>query len=252
VVRASGNTVTGYTTETKSSPCDIAAIVLFAVAATAGLTPTLVLLIFWDRFLGSWLDDMSKYHAFVGALILAASSASIGGVLTKRKQRTIYARQLAANRREQDLTLGAKKQQIAAAFIGEIDAILSELQDEFSKPLDNALRAMESRTGKIELERVRIGHLGRFSDHSPGNARLLPGTISQELARFYAIVEETKLDLDWYSRAIETSINQNVRLMNPTQMIRLLKKILGEIDSSSKLGRTLIEELKKIRDTELH
>jgi hypothetical protein len=49
----------------------------------------------------------------------------------------------------------------------------------------------------------------------------------------YAIVEETKLDLDWYSRAIETSINQNVRLMNPTQMICLLKKILGEIDSSS-------------------
>jgi hypothetical protein len=40
--------------------------------------------------------------------------------------------------------------------------------------------------------------------------------------------------------------------MNRTQMIRLLKKILGEIDSSSKSGRTLIEELKKIRDAELH
>jgi hypothetical protein len=51
--------------------------------------------------------------------------------------------------------------------------------------------------------------------------------------RFYAIVQETKLDLDWYYRAIETSINQNVRLMNRTQMIRLHKKILGEIGSSS-------------------
>jgi hypothetical protein len=67
------------------------------------------------------------------------------------------------------------------------------------------------------------------------------------LMRFYGIVEETKLDLDWYSRAIDTSINQKVRLMNPARMIRLLKKILGEIDSASKLGHTLIEALKKIR-----
>jgi hypothetical protein len=119
------------------------------------------------------------------------------------------------------------------------------------KPIENALRAMESRAGKIDVGRARIGHLRRFFDRSPGNVRLFPSTISQGLMRFYAIVEEMKLDLDWYSHAIETSINQNVRLMNRTQMIRLLKKILGEIDSSSKSGRTLIEELKKIRDAEL-
>ncbi len=245
VVCASRNAVS------KRSPCDIVATLLFALAAIAGLTPTLALLIFWDKFLSSWLDDISKYHIFVGALIFGASMASIGAVLTRWNQRTIYDRQLAAKRREQDLTLGPKKQQIAAAFIDEIDAILSELHHEFLKPIENALRAMESRAGKIDVGRARIGHLRRFFDRSPGNVRLFPSTISQGLMRFYAIVEETKLDLDWYSHAIETSINQNVRLMNRTQMIRLLKKILGEIDSSSKSGRTLIEELKKIRDAEL-
>jgi hypothetical protein len=250
--------VTAFKTEAKSSPCNVVATVLFALAAIAGLTPTLALLIFWERFLSSWSDDISKYQTFVGALIFAAGLASAGAALTSWDKRAIYTKQLAAQRREQDLTLGLKRRQIAAAFIGEIDVILSELHHEFLKPIENALRAiesragkMESRTGKFEVEKVRTEHLVRFCDNSPGNVRLFPRTISQGLTRFYTIVEETKLDLDWYSRAIEASVNQNVRLMNPTQMIRLLKKILGEIDSSSKLGRTLIEELKKARDTEL-
>jgi len=158
----------------------------------------------------------------------------------------ISARQLAAERREQDLALGLKKQQIASAFIGEIDVILNEVHS-LRPAIENALRAMELSTGKIEVEGLRIGkHLERFFDHSPADVRLFPSTISKGLTRFYAIVEETKLDLDWYSRAIETYANQKVQLMNLTQMIRLLKKIVGKIDSCSKLGRTLIEGLKKI------
>src|SRR5258706_3821440 len=172
----------------KRSPCDIAATLLFALAAIAGLTPTLALLIFWDRFLSSWLDDISKYHIFVGALIFGASMASIGAVLTRWNQRTIYDRQLAAKRREQDLKLGPKKQQIAAAFIDELDAILRELHHEFLKPIENTLRAIGSRAGKSDVGRARIGHLRRDFYRSPGNVRLFPSTISQGLMRFYAIV----------------------------------------------------------------
>jgi len=236
---------------TNPSPRNIVTTGLFALAAIAGLTPTLAVVIFWDRFLGSWLDDISKYHAFVGALIFAASLASVGSALTSWNRRIIHNRQLAAQRREQDLTLGLKKQQIAATLIREIDAILGELHHEFLKPIENVLRTTESRAGKIEVG-VRIGHLERFYNRSPGNVRFFPNPISQRLMRFYAIIEETKLDLDWYSRTIEISLNQNVRLMNAMQIVRLLKKILGEIDSSSKLGRILIEELKKIRDAELY
>ncbi len=131
----------------------------------------------------------------------------------------ISARQLAAERREQDLALG-KKQQIASAFIGEIDVILNEVHS-LRPAIENALRAMELGTGKIEVEGLRIGkHLERFFDHSIADVRLFPSAISKGLTRFYAIVEETKLELDWYSRAIETSANQKVQLMNLTQMIR--------------------------------
>jgi hypothetical protein len=66
-------------------------------------------------------------------------------------QRIISNRQIATKRREQELALGPKKQQIASAFIDEIDAILSELHHEFLKPIENALRAMESRAGKIDV-----------------------------------------------------------------------------------------------------
>jgi hypothetical protein len=122
--------VTAYTTETKPSPCEIVATVLFALAAIAGLTPTLALVIFLDRFLSSWLDDISKYQTFVGALVFAASLALIGAALTSWNQRIAYTGQLAVKQREQDLALRLKKQQIAAALIGEIDAILSELHHE--------------------------------------------------------------------------------------------------------------------------
>lgn len=39
--------------------------------------------------------------------------------------------------------------------------------------------------------------------------------------------------------------------MKPMQLIRLLKQILGKINSSENLGRMLIEQLKRSRDTEI-
>src|SRR5262249_39369534 len=109
---------------TNPSPRNIVTTGLFALAAIAGLTPTLALVIFWDRFLSSWLDDISKYHAFVGALMFAASLASVGSALTSWNRRIIHNRQLAAQRREQDLTLGLKKKQMPARPIQGIYEIL--------------------------------------------------------------------------------------------------------------------------------
>ena len=158
----------------------IVATVLFALAGIVGLTPALALLTFWYRFPG-WLDDLSRHETLLGALMFAASLALIGAVLTSWNQRIISNRQIATKRREQELALGPKKQQIASAFIDEIDAILSELHHEFLKPIENALRAMESRAGKIDVGRARIGHLRRSFDRCPGNVRLFPSTISQGL-----------------------------------------------------------------------
>jgi hypothetical protein len=225
--------------------------VLFALAGIVGLTPTLVLLTFSYRFPG-WLDDLSRYETLLGALMFAASLALIGAILTSWNQSIISNRQIATKRREEELALRPKKQQIASAFIGEIDVIMNELHNDSLRPaIENALRALDARTGKVEIERLRIHkHVGKFFDHNPAEFRLLPSTISNELTRFYAIVRETDADLEWCSRAVEAYANQRVRLMNAGQMIRLLRKSLDKIDLLSRLRPTLIARLKELQDTD--
>jgi hypothetical protein len=229
----------------------IVATVLFALAGIVGLTPVLALLTFGARF-GSWLDDLPIYETILGPLMFAASLALIGAVLASWNERIISNRQVATERREQELALRPKKQQIASEFIGELDVIVNELHHEsLRSAIENALRALETRTGKVGIEAVHIRkHVGRHFDRSPAEYRLLPSTISKELTRFYAIVRDTESDLEWYCRAIQVYASQKIRLMTPGQMIRLLRKIRRNIDSSSRLRRTLIEGLKEIRDTD--
>ena len=229
----------------------IVATVLFALAGVVGLTPTLALLTFWYRF-PSWLDDFSRYETLLGALMFAASLALIGAILTSWNQRIVSNRQIAAKRREEELALRPRKQQIASAFIREIDVIVNELHNDSLRPaIENALCALDARTGKVEIEGVRIRkRVKKFFDHNPAEFRVLPGTISKGLTRFYAIVRETDADLEWCSRAVEAYANQRVRLMNVGQMIRLLRKSLDKIDLLSRLRPTLIAGLKEIQDTD--
>ena len=229
----------------------IVATVLFALAGIVGLTSALALLAFWYRF-PSWLDDLSKYETLLGTFMFAAALALIGAVLTSWNQRSISNRQIAAERRKQELALRPEKQQIASAFIGEIDVLVNELRHEsLISAIESALRALETRTGKVEIDGVHIRkHIGKCFDHSPAEFMLLPSTISKRLTRFYSIVRETDADLEWCSRAVDAYANQRVRLMNAGQMIRLLRKILDKIDLLSRLRPTLIEGLKEIQDTD--
>jgi hypothetical protein len=222
--------------------------IVFTLATIVGLAPTF--LRSCDRF-PSWLDDLPKYQAAFGALTSTTGLASIRAGLTRLNQAISPIRQPAAQRWEQDLMLGVKKRQIASAFIGEMDVILNELHHELLRPaIENALHVMEASPGTVEVERVRLGKYTGSFDKCPANVRLFPSTIAKKLIRFYAIVEETKLNLDWYSRVIETYANQQVQIVQHRQLIRLLKEIRNKIDLSSKLGRRLVEDLKIIRDTE--
>src|SRR6266436_8186107 len=204
----------------------IVATVLFALAGIVGLTSALALLAFWHRF-PSWLDDLSKYETLLGTLMSAAVLALIGAVLTSWNQRSISNRQAAAEQRKQELALRPEKQQIASAFIGEIDVLVNELRHEsLISAIESALRALETRTGKVEIDGVHIRkHIGKCFDHSPAEFMLLPSTISKRLTRFYSIVRETDADLEWCSRAVDAYANQRVRLMNARQRIRLLSKL---------------------------
>jgi hypothetical protein len=224
---------------------------LFALAGVVGLTAAVALVTLWYRFPGR-LDDLSRYEAFLGALMFAASLALIGAALTGWNQRIISNTQIAAKRREAELALRPTKQQIASAFIEEIDVIVNELHNDSLRPaIENTLHALAARAGKVEIEGVRIcKHAGKFVDHSPAEFRLLPSPISEGLKRFFAIARETDADIEWCSRAIEAYANQRIRLMNAGQMCRLLRKILDKIDLLSRLRPTLTEGLKEIQDTD--
>src|SRR5260370_16959839 len=223
----------------------IVATVLFALAGIVGLASAPALSRFWYR-LSSWVGDLSKYETLLGTLMSAAVLALIGAVLTSWNQRSISNRQIAAERRKQELALRPEKQQIASALIGEIDVIVNELHHEsLRSAIENALRALETRTGKVEIDGVRK-YVGNFFDHSPAEFILLPSSISRGLTQFYAIVRETESDLEWCSRAVEAYANQRVRLMNPGQMIRLLRKVLDKIDLLSRLIPTLVDLLQQL------
>ena len=224
---------------------------LFTLAAITGLVPTLGLLTFWDRFPGC-PDDLPKYQTILGSPILAASLALIGAALTSWNRQMISARQLGAQRREQDRALSLERQQIASAFIGEIDIILNEFHEFLRPAIEKALGVMKAGGEQVEADVVRIDkHLGRLFENSPTRVRLLPKPLSGELMRFYYLVEETRMDIDWYYRDIEIYSNQRVKLMTLMQLARLLKQILAKLNSCDNLGRTLLGELKKIRATDL-
>jgi hypothetical protein len=227
----------------------IIATLLFTLAAIAGMVSTLGLLTFSARF-PSCLDDLSKYQTLLGSPILAASLALMGAALTSWSQQIISAKHRAAERREQDQALDLKRQQIVSAFIGEINVILNELREFLRPAIENALRVIESGGEGVDDEVVRLGkNLGRLFDNSPIRVRLLPKPISGEMMRFYYLIEEMRMDIDWYCRAIEIDCNRKVRIMNHLQLRRLLKQILVKLNSSDNLGRTLLGELKKIRYT---
>jgi hypothetical protein len=230
---------------------------LLVLAAVIGLAAAPVaFLVFWYSFPTTWLIELPKYQALFGALIalFAASLASVGVAVTIWNQRLIVARQLAAQRQEQDLARGLTRQQIASAFIGEIAVILDELRHEFLRPvLETTVRNMELSEGQeIRVSTVRIGrHLGRYFDSNPGNVGLFPSAISEGLTRFYATLEEIRLDLDWYSSAIESNTKNETPLMSGQQILALIWKILREIDECLQSGPTLIEGLRVIRDAKL-
>jgi hypothetical protein len=227
----------------------IIATLLFTLAAIAGMVSTLGLLTFSARF-PSCLDDLSKYQTLLGSPILAASLALMGAALTSWSQQIISAKHRAAERREQDQALDLKRQQIVSAFIGEINVILNELREFLRPAIENALRVIESGGEEVDDEVVRLGkNLGRLFDNSPIRVRLLPKPISGEMMRFYYLIEEIRMDIDWYCRAIEIDFNRKVRIMNHLQLRRLLRQILVKLNSSDNLGRTLLGELKKIRYT---
>ena len=184
-------------------------------------------------------------------LRFAATLELIGAATTSWNHRRISNRQIAAERRKQELALRPEKQQLASAFIGEMDVIMNELHHEsLRSAVENALRVLETRTGKVDIDVVHIRkHVRTFFDHSPAEFRLLPSGISKGLTRFYAIVRETESDLEWWSRAVDAYANHGVRLMNAGQMIRLLREILDKIDLLSRLRPTLIEGLKEMQGT---
>jgi len=221
----------------------LAAIVGFAVPIVAGA-------LFWHQFSATWSTELPKYQALFGGLaaLFAVSLASFGVALTIGNQRQIASRQLAAQRQEQNLARNLAKRQIASAFMGELEVILNELGHESLKPpLERALNKLTELNvqspASVQVETVRIGHLGRYYESSPGNVGLFAPDVARGLTRFYATLEDIRADVDWYSTAIEILTTEKNHIMTYQQITTLINKVLQEIDFCLKLGPTLLSEL---------
>jgi hypothetical protein len=232
----------------------VLAAVLFVLAAVAGLaTPALLaFLLSTNRVPAPLLGILQQYQVLSGALIalFAASLASIGVALTMWNQRIIAAQQLDAQHQQDALALTITRQQIASAFIGEIEVILDELQHPGVKPvLVAAKTTIESDVGTVLVGTVRIDtHFGKYFDGNPGNVGIFPSRISEGLTRFYTTLETIRMGAGWYSRAVDLHTTEGKLLMTPQQMFALLTEIINRIDFCLQSGPIILQQLREIRD----
>lgn len=224
-----------------------------------GAAPTGFFLL-WRSHPTTWLEELQHFQALAGGLValFAASLGILGVMLTIRSQRQNVDRQLAAQQREQERGRRLARQQIAAAFIGEIAILVEELRDEMVRPvLRQALCNVEQSTGPVRVTTVRMGgKLGRYFESSPGNVGVFPNPIPEDLIRFYSRFEAIKLDLDRYSdfaesvaRSLSSSHGEPTDFgMTPDLVIYLLRGVLEKIEFCLQWGAALTTRLKAIRD----
>lgn len=231
----------------------VLATVFFVVAAgVAFLAAPAAALVFWLLFPATWPAELPKYQPLFAALValFAAGLASFGVALTIWNRRQIFDKQLAAQRLEQDRSRSLAKQQIASAFVGEIEVIIAELKDPALRlPLEQALYEVENRPlGPNQCVAVSIGKkLSRYYESNPANAGLFPGRVCEALTKFYSTIEEIKFDLDLYCDHGVTVGSEKLHLSN-NQLRDLLRKILSKINICLKSGSSIAENLKLIRD----
>jgi hypothetical protein len=226
--------------------CDLVFYVLAVIFALA--VPGALGVIFWHQFSATWLTELPKYQALVAGFtaLFTAGLASIGVALTIDNQKQIANRQLEARQREEELARGRKRQQIASAFIGEIEVALDELRHERLKPvLEKALEDLSSEPPHL-TGLVTIGHFGRYYSSAPDNVGLFADAVSEGLTRFYATLEAVRANLDWFF----SSVAEKQHSMNPPAMIYLIKDVIHNIDSCLKTGPILVDKLKTVRDAE--
>jgi hypothetical protein len=178
---------------------------LLLLATLIGLAtgPVVAFLILSHQFPVAWLTELQNYQTLFDTLValFAASLASIGVALTIWNQGQITSKQLAPQRQEQDRSRSLAKQQIASAFIGEIDAArVSRTSARGGTPRSDE-RERETQAGTVNVGK----YFGRFFDSNPENVGLFPSAVSEGLTRFYSTLEEIKLDLDWYTNAIKST-----------------------------------------------
>jgi hypothetical protein len=223
---------------------------LFLVAASiVGLLAAPALFLYlYHAFPDTWWTELTKIQALSGASValFAASSGTIGVLLTNWNQRRNLDKQLFTQRQEQDRSRIIGRQQVASAFIGEIGNIVAILGDpaqwqRLSLAIDNLRKDAED-----VILPLRPIVTERYYGSNPGNVGLFPNPLPEKLTEFYSRLETLRVNPDRYLEYMPKGE------LSASDAIRMLEYIGSNTDACVNGGRALTTQLEAIRDAKVN
>jgi hypothetical protein len=224
---------------------------VWVIAISFVVTVPSILLVFFRFSPTPWRDTLYKYQSVVGSLVtlFAAGLALVGVLMTVSVQKENTDQQLGEQRAAEDRGRAIRRQQIASAFLAEIDLIEARFRtpdwrDTATKALDivkniqasgvSATFAVNAPTADYAtFFRANVAEVGQFREPIPQNLLLFYGS-------YIALEENIKFLADAYT--------DNFKHMDAPTVKHLLEGQLTLIGSLQQYGAALIPELQKIVD----
>jgi hypothetical protein len=223
---------------------------MWAIAIVVVLSPLMGLLLFL-YFSPACRRILKEYQTLTGSLValVSAGIALFGVLIAVDNQRQDLDRRLAAERLAAERQSSIKRQQIAGAFIGEINMILATLSDQrLYNRIENViaqLRAAKGVTTTMDIMLRRPGkQLDTFYRSNTVEVGQFKAPLPELLTRFYgdyAVFEDIGWQVD---RIRETGFKDTTASI----LEETLQNELDTLGQLRQVGETLIPHLEAVRD----
>jgi hypothetical protein len=235
-------------------------VLVFVIAFALSAGPTILLALVYF-FPDAWRRALHDNQTIFGSLVtLFAAGVALGGVWMTvasqttnvenqlNAQRDQFDRELKERRATEDRAQSMQRRQIASAFVGEINVIITafggeEWRANASHSLDELKRARTDRTQAVRLQVSRP--TGDYATFFRANAREIgqfPQPIPEKLMMLYGIYTELQDNLTQVSRASDADF-KNMDAPNVERALELQLSLLNRLPA---LGKQLIPELQAI------
>jgi hypothetical protein len=199
-----------------------------------------------------WRETLQDYQSFVGSIItlLAAGLALLGVLITLSAQEVNTGRQFAQQRAMEDRGRAIRRQQIASAFIAEINVIAARFQNPGFR--DTVTRALE----RLKNAQLKDASSVTFAVNAPtadyavffrtnsAEVGILPDPLPHNLLLFYGIY----LTLEDNIKFLADAYVDNFKHLDSATLTRLLEGQVTALDSLQGTSAVIIPQLQKIVD----